>query len=212
VALRRLPESSTARAPLSEIATAAQRAADLTHKMLAFSGGGPLEFTWLSLNEIVVEMVELARPALPRGLEVRLSLARPAPGLEADGTPMRQVVLNLVLNASEAIEGGAGAIEISTGELYCERERLGAALLGAELTEGRYAFLRVADDGAGMPDDVRERIFEPFFTTKFTGRGLGLAAVLGIVRAHRGAIEVESTVGTGTSVTVLLPLAQPRLE
>ncbi len=211
VALRRLPESSAVRAPISEIATAAQRAADLTHKMLAFSGGGPLQFTWVSLNEIVQEMVELARPALPRELEIRLALARPAPGLEADGTPMRQVVLNLILNASEAIEGSAGAVEISTGEVYCERERLGGALLGAELTEGRYAFLRVADDGAGMPNEVRERIFEPFFTTKFTGRGLGLAAVLGIVRAHGGAIEVESAVGAGTSVTVLLPLAQPRL-
>jgi two-component system cell cycle sensor histidine kinase/response regulator CckA len=209
VALRRLPEGADARPPVQEILLAARRATDLTQKMLAFAGGGPLEFAWTSLNEVVLEMVDLARPALPRERSVELRLGQPAPGLEADATQMRQVVLNLLLNASEAIQGAGGTIEVATGEVSCERDRLAAAVLGAELAEGRYAFVRIDDDGVGMAPEVRERIFEPFFTTKFTGRGLGLAAVLGIVRAHRGAIEVDSEAARGTSITVLLPLAQP---
>ncbi|KAB2966020.1 MAG: PAS domain S-box protein [Thermoanaerobaculia bacterium] len=210
MALRRLPAGAEAASPVREIASAAQRAADLTQKMLAFAGGGALTFAWISLNEVVEEMVELARPALPAGRRIEVRLGRPAPGLEADATQMRQVVLNLVLNASEAIAGERGSIEVETGEVYCETERLAAAVLGAELAEGRFAFVRVVDDGAGMEEEVRERLFEPFFTTKFTGRGLGLAAVLGIVRAHHGAIEVDSEPGRGAAFTVLLPLAQPR--
>ena len=209
MALRRLPAGAEATAPVREIASAAQRAADLTHKMLAFAGGGPISLAWISLNEVVQEMVELARPALPAGRSVELALARPAPGLEADATQMRQVVLNLLLNASEAITAEHGRIRIETGEVYCEIERLAASVLGAELAEGRYAYVRVVDDGAGMPEEVRDRLFEPFYTTKFTGRGLGLAAVLGIVRAHHGAIEVDSEPGRGAAFTVLLPLSQP---
>ncbi len=212
VAARRLPDGAPAAAPVAEIGQAARRAAELTQKMLAFAGGGAMQFAWISLNEVVSEMVDLLRPALRGGREVSLSLARPSPGLEADPTQMRQVVLNLVLNAAEAIEGEAGRIEVSTGEVYCERERLAAAVVGADRGEGRYVFLRVSDDGGGLSPELRERIFEPFFTTKFTGRGLGLAAVLGIVRGHHGAIEVESTEGRGTTFTLLLPLAQPRPE
>jgi signal transduction histidine kinase len=210
VAQRHLAGGSPAQAPLRDIAHAAGRAAELTQKMLAFAGGGALEFAWISLNETVEEMVGLARAALPRGREIRLRLARPAPGLEADPTQVRQIVLNLLLNASEAIAGERGTLEVETAEVYCERERLAGAVLGAERAEGRYAALAVADDGVGIGPEARERIFEPFYTTKFTGRGLGLAAVLGIVRAHHGAIEVASEPGRGTRFTVLLPLAQPR--
>jgi len=212
MARRRLPEGSPVAASLGEIEAAARRAAELTQKMLAFAGGGAMQLAWISLNEVVSEMVELLRPALRGGREVSLALARPSPGLEADPTQMRQVVLNLVLNAAEAIEGEGGRIEVATGEVYCERDRLAAAVVGADRTEGRYVFLRVSDDGAGLSPQLRERIFEPFFTTKFTGRGLGLAAVLGIVRGHHGAIEVDGAEGKGTSITLLLPLAQPRLE
>ena len=208
VAARRLSQDSPAAAPVREIGAAAQRAADLTEKMLAFAGGGALRFDWIPLNEIVREMVELVRPSLPPGREFRFALAHPAPGVEADATQVRQVALNLLLNASEAMGEAGGTIEVATGEVSCDRERLDRSVLGAESPEGRYAFLAVTDEGAGLPDEIQERIFEPFFTTKFAGRGLGLAAVHGIVRAHRGAIEVASTPGRGSRFTVLLPLAQ----
>ena len=209
MASRRLPAESPANAPVREIQLAAQRAAELTEKMLAFAGGGALRFDWIALNEIVREMVELLRPSLPPGREIRFALAHPAPGVEADATQVRQIVLNLLLNASEAMAEQGGTIEVSTGEVSCDRERLESAVIGAECDEGRYAFLGVADEGTGLAEEIQERIFEPFFTTKFAGRGLGLAAVLGIVRAHRGAIEVASRPGRGTRFTVLLPLAQP---
>lgn len=96
---------------------------------------------------------------------------------------------------------------VTTGETTCDGARLERSVLGRERDEGRYAFLRVADEGCGMSEEVRHRIFDPFFSTKFTGRGLGMAAVLGIVRAHRGAIEIDSAPGQGSVVTVLLPLA-----
>ncbi len=161
----------------------------------------------MGLNEIVSEMAELARVAMPAGSELQLDLARPGPGLEGDATQIRQVAMNLLINAAEAIQGGPGRVVATTGELWCESSRLERAAAGRDRPEGRYAFLSVSDDGSGMTDAVRSRIFDPFFSTKFTGRGLGLAAVLGIVRAHRGAIEVESRAGEGSTFTVLLPLA-----
>ena len=126
----------------------------------------------------------------------------------AQATQVRQVTLTLLLNASEAMGEGGGTIEVATGEVSCDRERLDRSVLGADSPEGRYAYLAVSDEGSGLADGIQERIFEPFFTTKFAGRGLGLAAVHGIVRAHRGAIEVASVPGRGSRFTVLLPLAQ----
>ncbi len=207
LARRKAGDASPIRPLLDEILVGAQRAAELTQKMLAFAGGGQLEVAWLGLNEIVREMAELVRVAMPATRTLHLELARPGPGLEGDATQIRQVVLNLLLNASEAIPGEGGTITVATGECSCDRDRLDRAEMGRALEEGRYAYLSVADDGAGIGEEALPRIFEPFFSTKFTGRGLGLAAVLGIVRAHRGAIELETAPGTGTRFTILLPLA-----
>ena len=212
---RRKVESLPAVKPLlEEILLGTRRAADLTHKMLAFAGGGRLELGWVSLNEIVVEMVELVRVGFPDGCRLTFELAKPGPGLEADGTQVRQIAVNLIMNAAEALGSEGGRVAVSTGETTCEASRLERAVLGRDLAEGRYAFLRVEDEGCGMSEEVQRRIFDPFFTTKFTGRGLGMAAALGIVRAHRGAIEIDSTPGAGAVVTVLLPLAlrPPRVD
>jgi len=125
--------------------------------------------------------------------------------VEADVTQLRQIILNLVVNASEALGGGSGTITVATGSMHCDQQYLTSVYLDQNLTEGRYAFLEVTDTGCGMDEDTRKRIFDPFFTTKFAGRGLGLAATLGIVRGHRGAIKVYSEPGAGTTVKVLLP-------
>ena len=207
LAARRAEPGSPVGPLLGEILVGARRAAELTQKMLAFAGGARLEVAWVGLNEIVAEVAERARAALPAGREIRLELARPGPGLEGDATHIRQVVTNLLLNAAEALDAAPGTIRVVTGETWCERARLDLAVVGRERQEGRYAYLTVRDDGCGMSDEVRSRIFDPFFSTKFTGRGLGLAAVLGIVRAHQGAIEIESRPGAGSVFTVLLPLA-----
>ncbi|MCB1008951.1 MAG: PAS domain S-box protein [Acidobacteria bacterium] len=192
---------------LEEILLGVRRAADLTQKMLAFAGGGQLDLEWVALNEAVSEMVELVQVGFPERCRLELALARPGPGLEADPTQLRQVALNLIMNATEALGAEGGSVVVTTGETTCDGARLERSVLGRERDEGRYAFLRVADEGCGMSEEVRHRIFDPFFSTKFTGRGLGMAAVLGIVRAHRGAIEIDSAPGQGSVVTVLLPLA-----
>ncbi len=210
---RRKSETLPGVAPLlEEILLGARRAAELTRKMLAFAGGGRLELEWVALNQVVVEMSDLARVGFPESCHLALELAKPGPGLEADGTQLRQIALNLIMNAAEALGPDGGRVAVSTGEATCEASRLGRAVLGRDLPAGRYAYLRVEDEGCGMSEEIQRRIFDPFFTTKFAGRGLGMAAVLGIVRAHRGAVEIDSAPGAGAVVTVLLPLAmsQPR--
>ena len=125
--------------------------------------------------------------------------------IAADAAQVRQVVMNLITNAAEAIGEEAGAITLTTGIVDADRTMLAEAYFDDDLPEGRYVFLRVSDTGRGMDSDVRSRLFDPFFSTKFTGRGLGLAAVLGIVRAYQGAIRIDSNVGRGTAFEVLLP-------
>jgi CheY-like chemotaxis protein len=141
------------------------------------------------------------------GKRVTLALhAEPGiPAVQADATQLRQIVMNLVTNAAEAMSGGGGTVEIRVGCHAYERGTLAAAWPANDLPAGRYVFVEVRDTGCGMSRETRQRIFEPFFTTKFTGRGLGLAAVLGIARAHGGAILVESALGRGSTFTVLLP-------
>jgi CheY-like chemotaxis protein len=132
--------------------------------------------------------------------------------VEADATQVRQIVMNLITNASDALEERAGVISISTGTTRVDRDYLAGAQVGADCPEGRYAFLEVADTGVGMSPETVSRIFEPFFTTKFTGRGLGLAATLGIVRGHRGALKVYSEPGQGSTFKLLLPVAEASPE
>jgi CheY-like chemotaxis protein len=135
---------------------------------------------------------------LPQGL----------PAINADETQVRQVVLNLMTNASEAIPAGGGTIFVRTGVVYADGSLLARALPRGELSEGAYVMLEVRDDGVGMGAETRQHVFEPFFSTKFSGRGLGLAAVLGIVHGHGGAILLDSELGQGTRFRVLFPIAQ----
>jgi CheY-like chemotaxis protein len=153
-------------------------------------------------------MAQLLRSSVSRKLALDLVLAEGLPLVVADASQLRQVVMNLVLNAAEAMGDADGAVTITTGAVEVGRERLRGALLGDAMPEGRCVALEVADSGCGMDAATQRRIFEPFFTTKFAGRGLGLAAVLGIVRQLRGGIEVESAPGRGTRFRVLFPVAE----
>jgi CheY-like chemotaxis protein len=156
-------------------------------------------------------MRELARAAAGARVHLRDSLT-PEVWVNGDDTQLRQVVLNLVVNAGEAMAGTGGRIEVITRFVELESEDI-VTLQGApDLGPGRYVMLEVADDGPGMKEETRRRVFEPFFSTKLSGRGLGLAAVLGIVRAHGGGIGVESRPGTGTRFRVVLPSAAPDLD
>jgi signal transduction histidine kinase len=207
LALSEMPPDSPARDTVRDIETAAQRAAELTRQLLAYSGKGRFVVLPLDLNAIVDEMTHLFEVTVSKKAILRYDLSPGIPSVEGDATQLRQVIMNLILNASEALGDHGGTVTISTGAMVFSHGDLGRLPGGETLSHGTYAYVEVSDTGSGMPRETRDRIFEPFFTTKFTGRGLGLAAVMGIVRGHRGTIQVESAPGNGSRFRVLLPAA-----
>jgi two-component system, cell cycle sensor histidine kinase and response regulator CckA len=207
LALDELPAGSSALSVLQRAELATRRAADLTAQLLAYAGKGTLYTHPIDLNALVHEMMGLLHTSVPRAVELRLNLAAGLPLASADATQLRQVLMNLVINAGEAIGDAAGVITVSTRERRVERGELAGARAGAELAAGRFVLLQVQDSGPGMDAATIDRIFDPFFSTKFAGRGLGLAAVLGIVRSHGGALTVTSAPGHGACFTLLLPVA-----
>jgi len=205
-----LPGESPALPYLDQIEKATLRAADLSRQMLAYAGKGKITIRRVDLNRLVHEMTELLGVTLSKKALIRYDLAPVLPEIMADPTQMQQVVMNLVTNASEAIpEGDSGAITLRTGEVLVDKELDSLTSVPVGLSSGRYVTLEVSDTGCGMPPEVMARIFDPFFTTKFTGRGLGLSALLGIVRSHGGGLKVYSEPGRGTSMKVFLPSADP---
>jgi CheY-like chemotaxis protein len=192
---------------VEEIEIAGQRAAELARQMLAYSGKGRFVVQNIDLNMLVEEMAHLLRASIAKGARLDYDFQPGLPAVEVDTTQLRQVVMNLVINASDAIGEGRGEIAIKTGVVDVDRQYLAAMYLAPDIPEGQYVFLEVSDTGSGMDAETLARIFDPFFTTKFTGRGLGLAAVLGIVRGHRGALRVSSEPGKGTTFLILLPPA-----
>ena len=205
LALMDLPASSPVRESVQEIRTAAERAAELTKQMLAYSGKGRFVVESVDLNSVVRELSHLLESSISKKAELVLDFAPDLPGMEADATQIRQVIMNLLTNASEALGESAGIICVSTRALDLNRAFLDRDSLDTRLPEGRYVSLEVSDTGCGMDEETQQRIFDPFFSTKFAGRGLGLAATLGIVRGHRGAIRVYSTPGKGTRFSLLFP-------
>jgi PAS domain S-box-containing protein len=212
LAMRKLQADGHATPLLEDARTTATRASEMTHQLLAYSGRGQLRLTAIDLNQLVTEMRHLLSNTLSPKATLQLELDPDLGSIQADAIQLRQVVLNLLTNASDALEEAGGLIHVRTGLVDgAAAQSPNASLLGDPLREEPYVLVEVRDDGAGIPSSIRERIFEPFFSTKFTGRGLGLAAVLGIVRGHDGAIAIESKPGMGTSVRVFLPHARASL-
>ncbi len=205
LALRELSPVSPVRSRLDAAGHAARRAADLTRQMLAYSGRGKFLVGRVDLNELVRENVHLLRTSIPRTVTLNLHLDSVLPAVEADAGQIQQVTMNLITNAAEAIGGEPGVVALSTGVKDCDGSYLSRSCLDELAPAGRYAYLEVTDNGCGMDEDTRKRMFDPFFTTKFTGRGLGLPAVFGIVRGHGGAILLDSAPGKGTTIRVLFP-------
>jgi len=195
---------SEMREPLLDIVEASRRAAELTNQMLAYSGRSRFVVGAIDLRRLTEETRQLLSAVITKNARVELDLD-PVPLIEGDPTQLRQVVMNLITNASDALESTGGTIRVSTRVVEVTADQLAEHQLGDDLEPGRFVSLEVSDTGAGMDPATTARIFDPFFTTKFTGRGLGLSAVLGIVRAHHGAIRVESKAGHGTSIRLLLP-------
>jgi signal transduction histidine kinase len=189
---------------LRAIARAAERASGLTQQLLAYAGKGTVLVEPVDLSALVEEVIGLLRISIPQAVDIETMLAPDLPPIIADATQVRQVVMNLLLNAAEAIEA-PGRISVRTGTSTLGPREIARSVHDTSTAPGDFVYLRVSDSGCGMDEAMLSRVFDPFFSTKFTGRGLGLAAVLGIVRGHRGLLEVESRPRIGTTFTVHLP-------
>ena len=211
LAIEELPEGSPVRDRLATIMRAGRRAAALTDQMLAYAGQRPLRVERVDLSRLVRDIRELAGSSISGKTTFALELAPHLPAVEGEAAQLSQVVLNLVTNASESLRDGGGPVTVRTGTVDIEEPPPGA-LFAESMKAGPHVFFEVEDSGEGMDEETASRIFDPFFTTKFTGRGLGLAAVAGIVRAHHGAIEFDTELGSGTRFRVLLPVAQKAPE
>lgn len=207
LALMEVPHNIAARESLEKIKGAGQRAAELTRQLLAYSGQGKFVVEPLSLTSLVRNMSELLMLAVPRKISLMFDLKQPLPAVEGDSKQIGQILLSLVSNASEAIGNGIGKITIKTRHLEMDQDEVADTLLAEHCSAGEFVMLEVVDDGPGMDTEVKERIFEPFYSTKFAGRGLGLAAVQGIVRGHHGTLSVHSDEGEGTHFRIYLPVS-----
>lgn len=192
---------------LNNVEKAANRAAELAMQVLAYSGKGKFLIESLDLNILLREMLQIIQVSISKKAELRLNLATDIPLVEADSTHIRQIVMNLVINASEAIGDTTGEITITTGSIHCDHKDLLELSYCGTPSEGEYVYMEICDTGCGMDKETLAKLYDPFFTTKFTGRGLGMAAVQGIVRSHNGAIIASSESGYGTCFKVLLPVS-----
>jgi PAS domain S-box-containing protein len=200
--------SSSARERLQEIELSARRAADLTRQLLTYAGRGRGVIVPLDVSELFAETIDLVRAAVPRSVQLEISLDPALPAVVADRSQLQQVVMNLVINAGEAVGDSGGTVRVTTRSTELGvQEAAGIVAGGGELAAGSYVVFEVSDTGAGMDAETVARVFEPFFSTKGSGRGLGLSSVLGIVRGHRGALRVESRQGEGATFRVLLPVS-----
>ncbi len=204
LAMQAAPDSAARRAA-DAIVIGSQRAADLVSKMLAYAGGGRVVAERVDLDALVREMVVLLDASVARNCTLIYTSPGALPEVETDPTHIRQVVLNLIINATEAVEED-GVVRVETGVEVLDAAMLKNMTFGTGVEPGRYVFIDVVDNGHGIPDDTLARMFDPFFSTKDQGRGLGMAAVRGIVRSHRAALRVTTAVGQGTRFRVWFPL------
>jgi len=193
---------------LHSIVKSSERAAVLCKQMLAYSGKGKFIVKPLNLSNMVEDITKLLKVSIARNVTINIKLAEQLPAVDIDEAQIQQVIMNLVINASDAIGDSDGTITIETGVMHTDHSSWRTSFMQDDLPQGHYVFLEVTDDGCGMDDKVLQHIFDPFFTTKFTGRGLGLSAVLGIIRGHQGTLKVDSKPGFGTSFRMLLPISQ----
>ena len=208
----KLPPGAPTRQNLIEIERTSIQAADLCKQMLAYSGQGRIEVRLIDLNRVIRDMSQLLRVSVAKKAQLSFNLGHNLPKVRGDVSQIRQVLMNLVINASEAITSNEGSIWVSTGVVHRAKELFRGLTVTGKPEECDYAFIEIADTGCGMSEETKARIFDPFFTTKFTGRGLGLAAVLGIVKGHGGTLELESREGEGTTFTLLFPCVEASAE
>jgi two-component system cell cycle sensor histidine kinase/response regulator CckA len=214
MSLMSIPENSPVVKNLKAAEKACQSAADLTKQMLAYAGKGQFFPQEISFEDIISEIEMVMSISISRKISLKCRIDKAVPGIIADPGQMKQMIMNLVMNASEAIGDRQGDITVSIGRYdpTASTSKKGTVFLEKNLIPGSYAFIEVADTGEGIDEKSIPKIFDPFFTTRFTGRGLGLAAVMGIVRSLKGAVRVDSQTGKGSVFTIYIPAATARIN
>jgi len=212
MAQMKLSPESPGHTHLSGIQVAAERAAELTNQMLAYSGKGKFDVKSINLTSVLEEMSHLLQVSMAKNVVLKYDLDKDLPAIEADPSQIHQILMNLLTNASDSFDGKSGNVVVSTKVRVCDKACLSQYQFGDELPEGKYVYLEVSDTGSGMDDEVINSIFDPFFSTKDGGRGLGLSAVIGIVKGHNGAIKVISQPGRGTTFKLLFPASEKTAE
>jgi PAS domain S-box-containing protein len=207
---RRLVTDPRVTTHLESIEQAVTRAADLTRQMLAYGGEGRFMIEPVDLGALVRDMTDLLHVSISKHVQITCEVANDTPAIEADRVQMQQVIMNLITNAGEAIGDADGAISIHVTPIALAEETARRDFVGQDVRFGPMVMLEVRDTGAGMPPEVQTRIFDPFFSTKASGRGLGLSALRGILRAHGAGVRIESEVGHGTTFQVLFPASKER--
>jgi signal transduction histidine kinase len=206
--LLKLPPDIPVRSNIKQALDACKRAAKLVRQMLDYAGKGNFVLSEIDLNDVICANAPLFRAVVARNVDLTIATAPALPTVMADQGQLQQVIMNLVINASEAIGANPGVITISTGIQDCDDAYLGSSRVEEKPPPGCFVYLEVSDTGCGMDNDTKQRIFDPFFTTNFMGRGLGMSEVLGIVRAHNGAVMVESEKGEGSFIRMLYPVCR----
>jgi len=195
---------------LTQILVAAGKAAELTDQMLTYSGNNQVRRTDIRLDSVVEDILELMSAVISKKATLQFQTTEPTLWLKADATQLNQVMMNLVTNASDALNDEGGSIAIESGQTNLSDEDLNKLYFGANLLPGKYAFLSVTDTGEGMSQSTQEKLFDPFFSTKYPGRGLGMASVAGILQNHYGAAHIDSKLNRGTTIKIYLPLTEVR--
>ena len=209
LALTTLPPENAARSHIEAAIVAAERASDLTRQLLAYSGRGQFMMHPIQLNTLIKDNSHMLEVAMPKQVRLQVELAEGLPSIQADAGQMQQVVMNLIINAADAVGDRSGTVMVSTDTWELMVEDAGAWIHGSDpLEPGTFVRLEVSDDGCGMDAPTMAKIFDPFFSTKAEGRGLGLAALLGIVGGHQGGLRVESRPGAGTKFQLIFPVAK----
>lgn len=205
-------EDSSQREYAANIKQAGLNAAELCHQILTYAGQAKKCDEKIDLNLLVTQTINLVHASISKQARLDLDLNRLLPRIQGNSGQLRQLIMNLVINASDALEGKPGAVSVKTFEGHAAKEWFQSALIGVDCREGSYVFFKVQDTGCGMSAETIGKIFDPFFTTKYYGRGLGLAAAHGIIRAHNGALRVDSVVGQGTTFILAFPANLPPSE
>ena len=218
IAQEEIGENPVAKKSIGNIITAGKRATELAQQLLVYSGKGEVKIHAIDINQLVSEMMNLIQVSISKKVHTSFRPGTHTPPVRGNQSQLRQVILNLLTNASQAIGNTSGKVFLTTGKIFCTHNDLSAYSMPTRpgvdlpLPETTYTFIDIEDTGCGMDETTKEKLFDPFYTTKKTGTGLGMAAVLGILRQHRGTMTIESAPGKGTRIRVLLPSAAPALK